>query len=148
VSGSIGYKLNTAPVVMAPYAAVADVDSRNFAGGELRVTIVSASDAANRLETSGPFTVSKGRVLYSSNVIGTLASNGVGTNALVIKFYSRATPNVVQQLVRSLTFRTVGTSLVMNRSISFQLTDGDGGTSAAQYKTIQTTSAETDRTWY
>lgn len=147
LSGTVGYKLNSSAIVLAPSANVADVDSPNFSGGELRVTIYSGGDAGNRLEASGLFKFHKGKVLYDGLTIGTLESNGIGLNALVIKFNSRATPEIVQELVRSLTFRTWNSKLVMHRMISFQLSDGDGGASIIQQKTVAVSSNTSTHTW-
>lgn len=147
LSGNIGYKLNASRIVLAPYATVADVDSTDFSGGTLRVSIAAGMDASNRLEVSGAFTISKGKLIYSKHVIGTVTSNGMGTNALSITFNYRATPLIVQELVRSLTFRTWQSSLAVNRSIYFQLTDGDGGASATQTKTVAISSTTSTGTW-
>jgi hypothetical protein len=136
LNGTIGYKLNTSQIVLSPYAVVSDVDSANFAGGMLRVSIGNGSDAGNRLGLSGLFTVKGSKILYSGLQIGTMTSGGMGTNALAITFTYRATPAVVQELVRSLTFRTYRSTNSANRTIYFQLTDGDGGTSQVQIKTV------------
>jgi hypothetical protein len=136
LSGTIGYTLNAAPIVLAPGAVVSDVDSPDFSGGELRVSIGSGSDASNRLELSGLFTISKKKVLYAGIEIGTLTSNGIGTNALAITFNGRATLSVVQALIRSVTFRTTNGTYGANRLISFYVTDGDGGMSPIRMKTV------------
>lgn len=148
LSGDIGYKLNSSAIVLAPYARVSDSDSANLAGGVLRVTIGPGSDTSNRLELSGAFSISRGNVVYSGQIIGTLTSNGLGTNALAITFNSKATPAMVQQLVRSITFRTYGATVAANRFLSFQLTDGDGGASAIQTKTVITSTTSSSGTWY
>jgi hypothetical protein len=136
ITGSVGYKLNASPILLAPYARVSDVDSPNFGGGTLRVSIGAGSDASNRLEIGGLFTVTKNKVLYGGLQIGTRTSSGVGTNDLIVKFTSRATPEIVQELIRALTFRTYRSTTTINRSVYFQLTDGDGGASLIQNKIV------------
>jgi hypothetical protein len=136
LTGWVGYKLNASPIVLVPNATVSDVDSANFAGGVLRVNISAGSDAGNRLEIGGLFTVKGSRVFYSGLQIGTLTSIGIGTKDLAITFTYRATPEIVQQLIRSLTFRTYRSTNSANRIMYFQLTDGDGGSSQIQTKTV------------
>lgn len=145
LSGSVGYKLNASPIVLAPNATVSDVDSENFAGGVLRVSIGSGTDASNRIEIGGAFTVKGGKLFYSGVQIGTITSNGIGTNALAITLTYRATPLVVQELVRSLTFRTYRGTNPISRMVYFQLTDGDGGSSQVMTKTVAIGSTGT---WY
>lgn len=137
LGGTIGYTSNAAAIVLAAAATVADADGGNFAGGELRVSIEYGSDASNRLGISGPFTISQRNVLLWGNVIGTIRSDGFGTNPLTIRLTSAATADTVQKLVRSISFRTVEDPTCSLRAVGFQLTDGDGGTSRLQYKAVQ-----------
>jgi hypothetical protein len=53
----------------------------------------------------------------------------VGTARLEITFNGNATLSIVQRLVRSIRFRTIGASPTTQRVIEFSLTDGDGGVS-------------------
>jgi hypothetical protein len=72
-------------------------------------------------------------------VIGTF-SGGVGTSALVINLNANATPEAVQALMRNITYRNVLASApVGTRTVRFLLSDGDGGTSAAAFKSIDVT---------
>ena len=53
-----------------------------------------------------------------------------------IVFTADATPGIVQQLVRSLRFRTESSTFSDPRIVSFSLTDGDGGLSETLFKTV------------
>lgn len=139
LGGTIGYTANAAAITLAPGATVTDVDSSNFAGGVLKVSIGYGGDASNRLRIGGPFKLSEGKVTYWGQVIGTIRSNGFGTNPLAIALNSAATPAIVQRLIRSVNFRTVDDPSCSVRSVCFQLTDGDGGTSRLQYKSVKVT---------
>lgn len=139
LSGTLGYVLGDPPVVLAGGATVTDADSLNFAGGRLRVRIVQGIDASNRLAIGGAFTVSGTSIYLGTAKIGRIDSDGVGTNDLLIAFTVNATPTIVQQLVRSITFSAVSNSAT--RSIRFYVTDGDGGVSATRAKTVAIVSA-------
>jgi ELWxxDGT repeat protein len=139
VGGSVGYVHNQAAVTLAPNATVQDVDSFDFDGGWLRVHLAEGADRTTRLLIGGEFTVDDdNNVLLGSAVIGTRTSNGWGTNDLLISFKPAATQVIVQQLVRSITFKTVfggaGT-----RRVQFSLGDGDGGVSEVVEKTVNVT---------
>lgn len=139
IGGNIGYQQNAAAILIASSATVSDVDSPNFASGKLTVSITSGADASNRLQVGGPtFTVdASGRLLRSGVVIGTLNANyGVGLTRLEVTFNSQATPAVVQELVRALRFRTIGSTNTGSRTVALVLTDGDGGTSATATKRV------------
>jgi hypothetical protein len=135
-SSTIGYRLNSAPVLLAPYAIVADVDSANFAGGQLRIRIDEGAGVSNRLSLGPGFTVDANKnVVKNGLIIGKRTSSGFGTSELVITLYSSATKVLVQQLARSITFKTVsGTAEI--RRITFSISDVDGGLSAEATKSV------------
>lgn len=136
LSGSMGYTRGSPPVVLAPFAAVFDVDSANFAGGRLQVRIGLGSSTSNRLIIGAGFSVdANGNVKRDTIVIGRLVSSGFGTQALVVRFNQFATRGVVQQLVRAIAFKTVG-GPVGTRTALLLITDGDGGVSDEATKTI------------
>jgi ELWxxDGT repeat protein len=138
LSGTIGYVHDQAAVTLAPGASVRDVDSSDFALGRLRVWIDLAS-ATNRLEIGGGFTVDGANdVLLGGTVIGRRTSSGIGTSELIVVFNANATPAMVQQLVRAITFRTVG-GAAGQRSVNFTVSDGDGGVSAQASKLVNVT---------
>jgi hypothetical protein len=78
-------------------------------------------------------------LLRDGVVVGTVLEDGVGWHALRIRFNDQMTTARVQELVRSLRFRTAGNTNLDPRVLSFDLTDGDGGASATQTKTVNIT---------
>lgn len=126
-SGTVGYVHDRAAIVLTPYATVSDVDSPDFAGGQLRVRIGVGASSSNRLAIAGAFTVdAANNVLLDGTIIGRRISNGFGVNDLIVTFNSAATPSIVQKLVRAITFKTVGGS-PGQRSVLFSVSDGEGG---------------------
>lgn len=136
--GSIGYKLNATPVVLLPNAGVSDVDSTDFSGGRLTVHFTAGANSSNAVGLSGVFSVdANDNVLQGTTVIGVRKQSGVGTSDLIIVFNANATPLVVRDLIRSITFKaTVSTA---QRVLAFTVTDGDGGVSNTISKTINAT---------
>jgi hypothetical protein len=97
----------------------------------------SSRTTSNRLSIGTGFTVdANNNVLQGSTIIGKRVSNGFGTNELVITFNAKATPAVVQQLVRAITFKTVG-GAAGQRKVIFTVSDGDGGVSDEAVKTVE-----------
>lgn len=138
ISGSVGYKRNGSALQLAPSATVSDVDSANFAGGRLLVQVIAGIDASNRLEIKGSvFTRSGNQLLRNGVVIGNLVTGGYGVNPLEITFTANATPSIAQQLIRSIYFRTSGSTSSASRTVAFTVTDGDGGSSATLTRLVQ-----------
>ncbi len=130
VGGPVDYTLNSSGVYISHGSTVSDSDSADFNGGRLSLHIAQGIDAANRLEIRGAFTVVNNLVKINGVVIGvTNTGGGIGATDLRIRFNANATLTVVRQLVRSVFFRTVGSSSTETRSINYELSDGDGGTS-------------------
>jgi hypothetical protein len=137
ISGSIGYVHNAATaIVVATFATVTDVDSTSFDGGRLRVRITDGASSSNRLAIGAGFTIdAQGNVNQGTTTIGKRLSSGFGTNELVITFKSAATNAIVQQLLRAITFKTVG-GAAGQRKVIFTISDGDGGLSTEATKTV------------
>jgi hypothetical protein len=140
LSGTVGYERNQPAIVLAAFARVSDVDSPNFDGGRLKVRIASGKSNFNLLAIGAGFTVDETlKVRQGTTVIGTLnPGGGDGTTDLVVTFNANATKAVAQQLVRAITFRTLGGS-AGPRVIRFSISDGDGATSAEATKTVNVT---------
>jgi hypothetical protein len=136
----VGYLPGRPAVVLSPYARLRDVDSPDFDGGQLRIQITSGADASNHLGIGGVFTVSgMGGIFRAGIQIGTLnAKGGIGTEDLVVSFNAKATQAIVQELLRSITFRTLKGSRGIRQAV-FTLSDGDGATSQPVTKTINLT---------
>jgi hypothetical protein len=126
ISGSVGYRRGfSSPALLAAGATVGDIDSSNFQGGQLVVHVSQGESSAIRL---GSGRISGGSVLVGGVTIGTVSSDGVEANDLVIVFNANATVARVEALIRSITFRMAG-GTAGQRRIQFTLTDGDTGTS-------------------
>lgn len=132
-------------------ASVTDVDSADFAGGTLTVT-VSGGDASDQLLVQhqgtgvGQVSVSGFNLFYNSGLgsvpVGTW-SGGSGA-PLVVTFTSSATAAEVEAVSKAVGFRNLSSNpSAADRTVQYQLTDGDGGTSAAASKTIHFTTVNT-----
>jgi hypothetical protein len=137
LSGGTGYQLNAAAVLLASDAQLSDLDSSHFAGGVLRLSITAGSDASNRLAVGGAFTRVGNEIRLGTNKLATVnTGGGVGTTDLVLTLTQHATVANTQQLLRSITFRTVGGTGADKRVVRITLSDGDGGTSVTKTRTV------------
>lgn len=135
--GSVGYTRDTAAIALTPTATVVDPDNELFTGGMLSVALSSGVNDAF-LSVGGTFTVSDDEVLLGDTVIGALsAAPGIANAPLQITFTSAATRSIVEQLVRSIRFRTQNATAQESRTASFSLTDGSGGTSNDMFVSVQ-----------
>jgi hypothetical protein len=138
VGSSIAYSHDKPTITLAATATVTDVDSANFAGGELRVRLAVAG-SSNRLAIGSGFTVdANNNVKLGTTTIGKLTANGFGTKDLIVTFNTAATKAIVQQLVRAITFKTVGGAAGPHQ-VLFSVSDGDGGLSAEVTKLVNVT---------
>jgi len=120
-------------------AYVQDVDSPDFSGGNLTVSIAAGGAAAedvlsirNQGMGAGQTGLSGANVYYSGILIGTSAGGSGGVD-LVVTFNSNATPTAASALIRNITYENTDTTNATTgqRTIRFTLGDGDGGASAA-----------------
>ena len=138
---SLNLQPGIAATIVDSTALVTDPDSSNLAGGLLTFKITNnASTNFDRLEIKsqgngiGQIGFSGTTIKYQGVVIGTLSG---GTTDRSITLTAAATPAAVQALVRSITFRTISSSAPLaTRTVQFQLSDGDGGTSLVATKLI------------
>ena len=137
---------NTVPSLIAPNAVVSDVDSVDFNGGRLTVSVSVNVQTFDRIsvrnEGNGPGQIgvtisgSTTTVTYGGVAIGTLT----GTTTLTVNLNANATVAAVQALLRHVTFSNISEApSTLPRTIQATLSDGDGGTSAAVTKSIQVT---------
>ena len=139
IAGILSYTQNAAPVRIAASATLTDSDSPDFDGGILTVSALAGSNASNRISLLGArYTFDVDNKIYRDGVwIGTRnVGAGIGTRPYVVTFNSSATRAIVQELIRSLAFRTVAGTSTVQRRISLKVTDGDGGTSAPVIRRI------------
>ncbi|HOX57220.1 MAG TPA: DNRLRE domain-containing protein [Candidatus Paceibacterota bacterium] len=141
-SGNFIYGIGEPATGIDGYATLSDVDSADYNGGGLTVTITAGGNSNDRLAVRndgmgvGQIGVSGNNVTYEGATIGTW-SGGTGTTPLSVTFNSAAaTPAAVQALVRAVTYQNVDAGAAPGtRTLSFVLADGASGVSTAS-KTI------------
>ena len=131
------------PQVFDATGTIVDVDSTNFDGGTLTVSISANGTVDDRLQVgnfgTGPGQVglSGSNVTYGGTVVGTVSGGGSGSDPLVITFNTSATPTAVQEVYRSIQFTNVSDDpSTATRTLTIGLTDGDGGTTTPQTKLV------------
>ncbi|WP_294356828.1 VCBS domain-containing protein [uncultured Sphingomonas sp.] len=146
-SAALAYTENQVATAIAPGATVTDVDSANFDGGTLTVAFTAGSAGEDQLSllSSSTLQASGGVILTGQQVL--VFENGTfvpsfnptaqigtytgGTNgaALVISFNTNATPGLVQQVTDAVAYANASENpSAATRTLSYTLTDGDGGT--------------------
>ncbi len=141
--GAAGTYVSAAPAIdINALATVADPDSANLDTGVLTVSITANGNANDVLAIrnegvgAGQIGVSGANVTFGGVVIGTF-SGGSSSVPLTIALNAAATPSAVQALARKITFRVNGAvTSTLTRTVAFQLTDGDGGTSTIANATV------------
>ena len=143
VSGSASYTEGSGAVVLAPSATVNDVDSADFAGGVMQVSITANGQAEDRLAIrnqgtgAGQIGIAGANVSYGGTLIGTFSGGTDGSTPLVVSFNANATAAAVQALTRNITYQNVSDApSTAERTIQGFVTDGDGGTSNAASGTL------------
>ncbi|PLX36800.1 MAG: hypothetical protein C0606_13400 [Hyphomicrobiales bacterium] len=128
-------------------ATVSDIDSADFNGGTLTVSFAAGSDASHdllQIRDQGTGTGQIGRnladITYEGTVIGTF-TGGTGGVDLVVTLNANATQAATQALLRNITFQNAGTEDPTEgaRTIRFELTDGDGGSTGTHDATVTVT---------
>jgi hypothetical protein len=130
----VAYTEGTAPVVIAPSAAVTDIDSLNFDGGNLTASLTANGDTVtdvlainNQGTGAGQIGVSGTDVTYGGVVIGTYTGGTAGA-PLVVTFDADATVEAVDALQQNITFSIVGDSAItLPRTFQTVITDAAAG---------------------
>lgn len=134
-------------------AAVADIDSTDFSGGNLTVSTVANEDATEdqlSFDTSGAVSLSGttggSNVSVSGTVVGTLGNNIAVGNDLVVNFGANATPARAQALIRAITYQNTDTSnpTANTRTVRVTVNDGDGATSSNADVSVVVEAADAD----
>ncbi len=129
--------------IITPSVSLTDPDSTDFDGGQLTVTISAGGEATDDLYifTTGNILASGSNLSYDFGsglvAIGTISGgNGVG-DPLIVDFNANATATAIEDVIEQIFFRNPSDDpSTVSRTIDFQITDGDGGTSAVQSRTI------------
>ncbi|HEU0099004.1 MAG TPA: cadherin-like domain-containing protein [Allosphingosinicella sp.] len=127
---------------IATGATVADIDSADFAGGTLvaDLTSVGNGDFLAIIDGNG-ITVDNGaqKVSYNGVEIATFAITNLA-KTFTYTFNASADAAAVQALVRQISFGNQNDSqLSGDRTVSYTLSDGDGGTASAVTATVSVT---------
>ncbi|MCC7419757.1 MAG: hypothetical protein IT428_05720 [Planctomycetaceae bacterium] len=131
------------PVLLDDDAVVVDDDSPDFYFGMLTARFTAGAQATDRLAIqnqgtgTGQIGVNGANVMFGGVQVGTFWG-GLSGAPLSVWLNARATPDVVQTVLRSITFQSTSENpSATPRMVSVTLSDGDGGTSRAVSKTIQ-----------
>lgn len=125
-------------------ALVADLDSSDFDGGTLTISLPDGSDAAEDVLSirdegmlAGQIGFDGSNVYYGGVQIGTAAGGSGGTD-LTISLNASATAAALSALTANITFENTDTvdPTTGSRLVRFVLSDGDGATSADYDATI------------
>lgn len=150
--GDLNFTEDDPPRQIDPSAIAQDVvGSREFTtGSELRVRIINGAEFTDEVSVpTGVFAISNGSLVYFfGQVIGTIVESSgepndgivTGNAELKILFNENSTESLVQEVVRSISYRTTS-DLPTNfpREVQFTITDRHGATSTDQ-ATINITS--------
>ncbi|MBV2104610.1 MAG: DUF4347 domain-containing protein, partial [Candidatus Thiodiazotropha sp. (ex Lucina aurantia)] len=129
-------------------AVVSDSDSSDYASGSLTVEVDSGLQPAedrfsifNQGTDTGEIGLSGGNVTYSGTLIGTV-TGGTGVDPLTVTFNSNATSATVTALVRNITYENSNLENPADgtRSVTIDITDGDGASSLTQNLTLNVSS--------
>lgn len=143
------------PVLVGPSATLGDIDSPDFGGGSLTVSIVSNGQGTDVLSIrdqgagAGQIGFDGTTVTYGGTVIGTV-SGGSGGLPLVIGLNAAATRDAVQALTRNLTFENTSSyPSSQDRTVRIAVVDGDGtangGADSVQTDTVVQVQRVNDR---
>ncbi|MGZ8174520.1 MULTISPECIES: beta strand repeat-containing protein, partial [Methylobacter] len=113
-------------------ATVADLDSVNFNGGSVTVSITANGQAGEdvlQIGSVGNITASGGIVSDNDTQIGTYTGGTAGVD-LVISLNAGATPALVQDLIRAIEYNNTSATTVNTAARTVTLTINDGGGTA------------------
>jgi hypothetical protein len=143
LGSAVTYKTGTAPVLIASIGTVVDLDTTQFGGARLNVSLIGNGQGGDLLAVrnqgngAGQVSAYGGVLRYSGLAVGAYSGGGSGT-PLVITFNNSATTAIVQVILRNITFSSSSTSK-LTRTVSFSMTDGKGGTSSTLSKQVKVT---------
>ncbi len=153
--GTVAYAENSPPTVFDATATASDSDSPDFDTGVLTVDFTVGGTANDWLSIrdqgpgAGNITIAGIDVRYDFDAgpvkIGDFAGGIGGANPLNITFNTNANAIAVEAALRNITYENVTDHPSTDtRTVRFILTDGDGGTSNAETKTIDLTDDNDD----
>lgn len=139
--GTINYVIATPAISVDADALISDVDSPNLASGfvQLQMTDGRANDRLSFIQQgtgAGQFNLNGTNLRIGSTIVGVVNAVEIsGSQVLQLLFNSNSTPAIVTQILRQVSFQTVGGPGVLAdigpRTLTLLVDDGDGGTSQA-----------------
>ena len=132
-NSALAYAEGDGVAAIAPSASFGDIDSFDLASGTLTVAIAAGASVDDRLSIAegGGIAVADGIVTFGGVEIGSVS--GGGAAPLTVTFNPIATSAAAQALLRAISFSNGSDSPVEGqRTISFAVTDGDGGSASAE----------------
>ena len=131
-SGDCIYGLGMPAIGIDGQASLADIDAASYNGGSVTAALIANAQVDDRLEirnsgtNAGQISVSGADVSYAGTIIGSY-TGGISATPLVVSFNTNATVAAAQQLIRSITFRTLtNVSSLATRTLNVTLNDGLG----------------------
>ncbi len=126
-----------AATVLDSSVAVTDADSANFNGGQLSLTYTSGGGSEDQftIRTNGNISFDGTNVtFFGVGIIATVngSHNGQNGETLVLDLTGLANAARLQELIENITYQNTSDNPAAARTISMTVSDGDGGTSAAQ----------------
>ena len=143
------YTQGSAAVVIDGGATVSDVDSSNFFGGNLTVSLASATiddrlTIQNQGSGVGQIGLSGNTVTLGGIGIGTFSGGNPATTPLLVGLNANASVAAVAALARAIMYVNVNAAAPTGaRVCEFTVNDGSGGTSPAVSRTINLVAAPT-----
>ena len=132
--------VNASGQLFASAVGLGDSDSADFDGGSLSVSMImndiiqtqfAAPDDGTQdqlgFDTTGVVSLSGTTLSVNGVTIGMVTSDGTDGAELIVQLNSDATPERVEDAIRSLTYANTSDDPVAQRLVSVQLIDGDGG---------------------
>ncbi|MBL8816975.1 MAG: choice-of-anchor M domain-containing protein [Planctomyces sp.] len=143
-AGNSSYTAGGGATVIDDAITVEDVDSADFAGGFLLISLSTNKQTTDRLTIiaegngAGQINLAGTSVLYEGIVIGTYTGGFTSNAPLRILFNNNATPAAAQKLARRIGFfNTSASPSLLTRSIVFSVNDGDGKNSLNAIKQLE-----------
>ncbi len=137
-AGTTAFSENDAATVVDSLLTLTDVDSVDFASGQLTASISANGTANDRLiiKPGGAITLQGTGVYHSGTQVGTF-SGGRGATPLVITFNNNATQSIAEEVGRQISYFNVSENpSTAVRVVDFVASDGDGGTSNTSQKSL------------
>jgi|GEM_PF-1111909 len=149
--------VNSTPQLIDSAVRLSDVDSANFNGGQLVVSVISGYGSIDQAQLpqdaqaqdqfgirsqgagAGQVSVSGSSVSYGGSSIGTITTSGSNGADLVVTFNANATAPAVEAVIENLTYQNSVSNPVPSRTVSIQVSDGAGGASAASLMQVNVT---------